>query len=640
MTTESLVIPKDIANKIIDELDQNSFERWKRKGCVLEIKQRNNVRLFLNGTSTENETLLTNEIFPLFKQARDALGSDSFIFTLGLLIPNPKCGYVIGKEGKTVQKIQDDFGVEIFIDNGKREPVPEGFARLFIRSSDIDSMRWARAEIRRLEARSLEFNPYAMPRDNKKRSADGKWMTQNERIKLPPFGHFTSEQQMHFREIQKSSAINWVFDELLNLTEAGDGRFVTLEGDAELVLSAKKRLAKLITEIEDSHLHSSSVRLANSPTTGRTLYRTVVKVPSPAWRLVIGGGGKTIKGLKERFGVSMRFLGDNFVSYPHFRSLSIFGHDQMNVHSAREHIEREFVAKNDEYLGQNTSQAKAKERRKFLSTTDDPNNNIDLIDTNAFGHKTAIGGWESDEESWAVDEEAHVCSDFTMNEQKTDETVSNSEEELQKWDDEDKEEDKEEEEEQRDEKKTKSNIFGGEKGQNGGGDENTVKELGKEAESVKNEDSGIVGDGEEDELFLLIEGKGKPKEGDENDEVGGRSRSAEHQQQNSAEFGTGEITKRRTTSLSDGIGNSYVSAASSADFYADETVQQLIFQPLDRNALACQLERAKATLLGDEHLSRELARTQALLRARERECEQLRLENQRLKLQLSSSTVA
>uniref|UniRef100_A0A183BKD2 K Homology domain-containing protein n=1 Tax=Globodera pallida TaxID=36090 RepID=A0A183BKD2_GLOPA len=617
-----------MANKIINEIDQNCFERWKRNGCTLE---KHSVQLVLNGISIDNELLLTEEIFPVLKQTQDSL-LDRYVLALTLLIPNQKCGYVIGKEGKTIRKLQEDFGVEIFIDNGKRDPVPTGFGRLIIRTADVDAMRWSRDQIRRLEARSLDFNPYAMPRDNNNHLGECKRAT-SERIKLPPFGHFTSEQQMHFREIQKSSAINWIFEEQHSMTDAG-GRFVTLEGDTDLVLAAKRRLAKLITEIEDFQLHCSSVRLSTSPTSGTTLYRTVVKVPTPAWRLVIGAGGKTIKALKERHEVSMRFLGDNYVAYPHFRSLSIRGPNQLNVQTVRAYIEREFVAKNSEFVMENNIvTAKPNVRRTFIFEDPNNNNNKNIDLANSKGHKAPISGWESDDDSWAAGD-THVCSDFGAEEQGddgTEETAQNSEDEtLPKWD----EEEGEEKHVGHGHDDDGYGTAAKEAERNGGGRESVLERgdvqqttlRGGDVKSTGNEESGFV-DREEDELFLLIERKEEEKEIGAGGKLGQRV-GGEH---NNLVAAAVPIV-RRMTSLSDGIGNSCVSAAS-GDSDIDEPLsrQRHLFQPLDRNMLACQLDRAKATLLGDEQLARELARTQALLRSKERECEQLRAELQRLK---------
>uniref|UniRef100_A0A914GTS9 K Homology domain-containing protein n=1 Tax=Globodera rostochiensis TaxID=31243 RepID=A0A914GTS9_GLORO len=638
MTTEQLIIPTEMANKIINEVDQNCFERWKQNGCTLE-KQKYSVQLVLNGIAIDNELLLSEEIFPVLKQTQDSL-LDRYVLALKLLVPNQKCGYVIGKEGKTIRKIQEDFGVEIFIDNGKRDPVPTGFGRLIIRTADVDAMRWARDQIRRLEARSLDFNPYAMPRDNNNHLGEDKRAT-SERIKLPPFGHFTNEQQMHFREIQKSSSINWIFDEQHSLTDAS-GRFVTLEGDTEMVLSAKRRLAKLITEIEDFQLHCSSVRLSTSPTSGTTLYRTVVKVPTPAWRLVIGAGGKTIKALKERYEVSMRFLGDNYVAYPHFRSLSIRGPNQLNVQSVRAYIEREFVAKNSDFvLENNIVTAKPNVRRTFIFEDPNNNNKKNTDVANSKGHKAPISGWESDDDSWAA-EDTHVCSDFGAEEQRDDdgseETAQNSEDEtLPKWDEEEEREgeqhvghgghdDGDDVAAAAAENKLERNGGAESVLERGDGQQTTLQ--GGDVKSTGNEESGLVDRGEEDELFLLIERKEEEKEIGAGRKVGQRV-GGEHRNIAAAAV----PILRRMTSLSDGIGNSCVSAASSGDSDIDEPLsrQRHLFQPLDRNMLACQLERAKATLLGDEQLARELARTQALLRSKERECEQLRAELQRLK---------
>ncbi|KAL3078621.1 hypothetical protein niasHT_035104 [Heterodera trifolii] len=62
-------------------------------------------------------------------------------------------------------------------------------------------------------------------------------------------------------------------------------RVLGVDIDSHLVGAACKNIRHFCDkDTKDSHLHSSSVRLADFPTTGRMLYRTVVKVPSPAWR--------------------------------------------------------------------------------------------------------------------------------------------------------------------------------------------------------------------------------------------------------------------------------------------------------------------------------------------------------------------
>lgn len=100
-------------------------------------------------------------------------------------------------------KIQDDYGVQVFLSNGKRKPIPDGFAQLLIMGDKVDGVRKARAEIQKLLEQSLNINPNGV--NHWKVDENGQIQ---ELIRMPVPSMLRGEQFKRFTEIQQK-AVNF-----------------------------------------------------------------------------------------------------------------------------------------------------------------------------------------------------------------------------------------------------------------------------------------------------------------------------------------------------------------------------------------------------------------------------------------------
>lgn len=350
ITIEEIVVPMRLSEFIVKQIDKEAFTRWQSKlGCINEVQNSPKAIIIkLNADNEEQIKTIREQIFDVLKRTENAINGPemaikeievvvNFFIILRLLIPNQKCGYVSGRQGSTLKKIETDCEVQACFDKGKYEPVPEGFGRLILKGSKIEGLRAARSEIQHLIDTAMEINPFG-PAIGRKAAGLQNEEKENEmyreRIKVPLYKTFNVDQRNQFKIIQETAGINFSVDQ----TEKPlDSRFIILEGEFEKVINAKSRIAKLVAELKRQNSGTNLDMKLSS--------RECVKfpVPFPIYKEVIGAGGEVIKKLKQQLDVSLIFEGDNFKEYPDGRMLSIVGYSSEKVQSAKEYIEREFI---------------------------------------------------------------------------------------------------------------------------------------------------------------------------------------------------------------------------------------------------------------------------------------------------------
>ncbi|KAF7636071.1 hypothetical protein Mgra_00004519 [Meloidogyne graminicola] len=363
---------------IIHNVSAHIFLKWKELGCSIEPRAENKaIWVKMNGTDDENDNRF-EKIFKILKFAEDASEDDGqnlrFRIITRMLIPNQKCGYVVGRNGATLKKIVKDFDVVALMDSGQTDPIPEGFGRLILKGIKLDGISSARLQIKYLIQIALDLNPYG-PADGKRIMVLGKSAKAEERIKVPLFSAFSEEQKRQFREIQRTSKVDFIVDKE---DKPSDGRFLLLKGELSHVIETKKRISKLIFDLRVNVFTFSfclkisaifSSRGTTSPppppqlqplTTSKTATTFLSSldeqpaavlptidfvIPYPNFLGVLGPKGERIKSLRTELDVNLAFLGDNKAQYNEGRTLRISGKNEKKVYLAKLFIQREFIDK-------------------------------------------------------------------------------------------------------------------------------------------------------------------------------------------------------------------------------------------------------------------------------------------------------
>lgn len=352
---EEIIIPRRLAEFIVKHVDKEAFIRWTDKlKCVNDITPKG-IIVKLNGDTEEANTIKRDLIFEVLKRTENAIiGPEmaikeievnvKFLVIIRIYIMNQKCGYVCGKKGATLKKIQTDCELDqAGFDNDKYESIPEGFARLTLKGSKVEGLRSARAEIQYLIDTALDINPFGPAIGRKATTAIVNGLSNNENgsilyretIKFPLYRTFNEEQKKRFRDIPQTIGISYRVD---TNEKPENGRFIILEGELDKVLSAKERFAELISEVQQQN---SGIKIDKKLLSSRECLELLV--PKNVVQEVIGPNGENIKKLKQQLNVGLCFKGNNSEEYPNGRTLLIFGYSMENAQKAKDYIEREFI---------------------------------------------------------------------------------------------------------------------------------------------------------------------------------------------------------------------------------------------------------------------------------------------------------
>uniref|UniRef100_A0A915NP05 K Homology domain-containing protein n=1 Tax=Meloidogyne floridensis TaxID=298350 RepID=A0A915NP05_9BILA len=346
---EEIIIPTKIADYIIEKISSKVFLKWKEFGCKIEPRAESKaIWIIMNGTEDENDDRF-EKIFKILKFAEEANENEKLRFKIStrILIPNQKCGYVVGRNGSTLKRIVNDFNVIALMDGGHSDPVPEGFGRLILKGTKLDGIRSARLQINYMVKIALDLNPYG-PADGKRISALGKTALAEERIKVPLFSAFSEEQKKQFREIQRTSKVDFIVDKE---DKPQDGRYLVLKGELANVVETKKRISKLIFDlryspVEEEKTSPPTTTFLSSLDDQTTTFPSIdFVVPYPNFLGVLGQRGERIKSLRTELDVNLVFLGDNKAQYNEGRTLRITGKTDKKVQLAKLFIQREFIEK-------------------------------------------------------------------------------------------------------------------------------------------------------------------------------------------------------------------------------------------------------------------------------------------------------